>query len=65
MNTMSPGEPSMWRRPGGGAADMDRLYMNRIGDVMNQGRYSAVPNISVSFGDEEETPFERYNPRSY
>ena len=65
MNTMSPGETSMWRGPGGGAADMDRLYMNRIGDVMNQGRYSAVPNISVSFGDEEETPFERYNPRSY
>tara|TARA_R100000093_G_scaffold19589_1_gene11271 strand:+ start:1355 stop:2635 length:1281 start_codon:yes stop_codon:yes gene_type:complete len=63
MNELAPYEDAMWRGPGGGAADMDRLYMNRIGDVINQGRYSAAPNISVSF-DEEETPFERYNPRA-
>ena len=65
MNTMSPGETSMWRdAPGRGAANMDRLYMNRIGDVINQGRYSAAPNISVSFDEEEElTPAERYNPK--
>jgi hypothetical protein len=66
MNRMSPlpeENTLMWRGPGGGAADMDRLYMNRIGDVINQGKYSAAPNIGISF-DEEETPFERYNPRA-
>ena len=63
MNELAPYEDAMWRGPGGGAADMDRLYMNRIGDVINQGKYSAAPNIGISF-DEEETPFERYNPRA-
>lgn len=64
MDRMSPGEDLMWRAPGSSGADMDRLYMNRIGDVINQGRYSAAPNISVSFGEDEElTPAEKYNPK--